>query len=144
MRGRELSIYGSSATAFVSSYHYDIVFLGLSGITDQGLFDYSPEDSEIKRAFIQRSDQVIALGDASKFNRQAMVHIAELKEIHILIVDVAPPETLRAAIEQAGLTRQALHAAVLGFIHPVTGQALRFETEPPEDMATLERLLSDL
>lgn len=102
LRGRELSIYGSSAAAFVSSYHYDIVFLGLSGITDQGLFDYSPEDSEIKRAFIERSDQVIALSDASKFNRQAMVRIAELKEIHILIVDMAPPDMLRAALEQAG------------------------------------------
>ena len=37
-----------------------------------------------------------------------------------------------------------LHAAVLGFIHPVTGQALRFETAPPEDMLRLEALLSEL
>jgi 23S rRNA pseudouridine1911/1915/1917 synthase len=56
----------------------------------------------------------------------------------------APAQSVRAAMEEAGLARQALHAAVLGFIHPVTGEALRFETEPPEDMATLERLLSDL
>ena len=33
--------------------------------------------------------------------------------------------------------RQALHAAVLGFVHPVTGEALRFETAIPTDMATL-------
>ncbi|MFW6413296.1 MAG: RluA family pseudouridine synthase, partial [Oceanicaulis sp.] len=33
--------------------------------------------------------------------------------------------------------RQALHAAILGFDHPVTGEPLRFETEPPEDMQTL-------
>jgi 23S rRNA pseudouridine1911/1915/1917 synthase len=31
------------------------------------------------------------------------------------------------------LGRQALHAAVLGFKHPVTGKALRFEAEPPDD-----------
>lgn len=31
------------------------------------------------------------------------------------------------------LGRQALHAAVLGFVHPVTDEKLRFETEPPED-----------
>lgn len=37
--------------------------------------------------------------------------------------------------------RQALHAASLGFAHPRTGQALRFETPPPEDMA---RLITDL
>ncbi len=33
--------------------------------------------------------------------------------------------------------RQALHAAVLGFRHPVTGAALRFESAPPPDMAAL-------
>ena len=43
-----------------------------------------------------------------------------------------PLRTLAAA-----LGRQALHAAVLGFEHPVTGEALRFETEPPADFAAL-------
>lgn len=33
--------------------------------------------------------------------------------------------------------RQALHAAVLGFVHPVTGEALRFESRPPADMEAL-------
>jgi 23S rRNA pseudouridine1911/1915/1917 synthase len=56
----------------------------------------------------------------------------------------APAEKARAAIAQAGLTRQALHAAVLGFRHPVTGQALRFESPLPADMAALEALLSAL
>ncbi|EEE36910.1 ribosomal large subunit pseudouridine synthase D [Rhodobacteraceae bacterium KLH11] len=37
--------------------------------------------------------------------------------------------------------RQALHAAVLGFEHPVSGADLRFEAPLPEDM---ERLLSEL
>jgi 23S rRNA pseudouridine1911/1915/1917 synthase len=37
--------------------------------------------------------------------------------------------------------RQALHAASLGFTHPRTGQPLRFETPPPEDMRALIGLL---
>lgn len=56
----------------------------------------------------------------------------------------SPSTPVRAAVEAAGLKRQALHAAVLGFAHPVTGQALRFETAPPEDMQRLEALLADL
>ncbi len=40
--------------------------------------------------------------------------------------------------------RQALHAAVLGFTHPVTGQTLRFETPPPKDMQRLIRFLERL
>jgi 23S rRNA pseudouridine1911/1915/1917 synthase len=38
---------------------------------------------------------------------------------------------LREVGEQLG--RQALHARVLGFVHPVTQAALRFEVAPPRD-----------
>ena len=55
-----------------------------------------------------------------------------------------PAAPVRAAIEAAGLHRQALHAAVLGFVHPVTGQVLRFETPLPADMAALEAGLDAL
>ena len=56
----------------------------------------------------------------------------------------SPTAPVRAAIAASELTRQALHAAVLGFAHPVTGEALRFETALPPDMAELERLLAEL
>ena len=56
-----------------------------------------------------------------------------------------PPATaVREAVAAAGLKRQALHAAVLGFIHPVTGQALRFESPLPADMAQLQANLTAL
>ena len=37
----------------------------------------------------------------------------------------------------AALGRQALHAAALGFEHPITGELLRFESRPPDDFARL-------
>lgn len=41
--------------------------------------------------------------------------------------------------------RQALHAALLGFTHPVNGQYLRFETPLPEDMAQfIEQITIDI
>ena len=55
-----------------------------------------------------------------------------------------PAKAVREAVAEAGLGRQALHAAVLGFVHPITGEALRFQTAPPQDMQRLEALLSDL
>jgi 23S rRNA pseudouridine1911/1915/1917 synthase len=39
--------------------------------------------------------------------------------------------------------RQALHAAVLGFDHPVSGETLRFEAALPQDMADLIAVLRD-
>ena len=56
----------------------------------------------------------------------------------------SPAAPVRAAVVEAGLSRQALHAALLGFVHPVTRETLRFETAPPPDMAELERLLAAL
>jgi 23S rRNA pseudouridine1911/1915/1917 synthase len=55
-----------------------------------------------------------------------------------------PAPAVRAAIDASGLERQALHAAVLGFKHPITGEDLRFETPLPPDMAELEARLAAL
>ncbi|WP_371134693.1 RluA family pseudouridine synthase [Phenylobacterium sp.] len=55
-----------------------------------------------------------------------------------------PSAAVRGAMEQAGLHRQALHAAILGFRHPVTGETLSFESPLPADLAALEALLSAL
>jgi 23S rRNA pseudouridine1911/1915/1917 synthase len=56
----------------------------------------------------------------------------------------SPAASVRAAIAEAGLTRQALHASVLGFVHPVTREPLHFETALPADMAALEKILARL
>ena len=44
-------------------------------------------------------------------------------------------EAAKAALAELG--RQALHASVLGFEHPATGEKLRFESSPPEDFSHL-------
>ncbi len=51
LRPKELSVYGSIAIAQLRHYWFDQAFIGFSGLTDQGLFDYSLEDTEIKRAY---------------------------------------------------------------------------------------------
>lgn len=48
----------------------------------------------------------------------------------------------RDAVKQFG--RQALHAAELGFVHPVTKKSLHFEAPPPEDFQLLQSALAVL
>ena len=50
------------------------------------------------------------------------------------------PEGARDAVAQ--LRRQALHAAVLAFDHPVTGEALRFESPWPDDLRAVRAALA--
>jgi 23S rRNA pseudouridine1911/1915/1917 synthase len=54
---------------------------------------------------------------------------------------VGDPVYGRAKRRGRDLDRPALHAQLLGFTHPRTGERLRFEVPPPAD---LERLLADL
>lgn len=54
------------------------------------------------------------------------------------------PAADRVIAALAGFRRQALHARVLGFRHPATGEALRFEAEAPEDFNLLKSALAGL
>ncbi|MDH5670713.1 MAG: RluA family pseudouridine synthase [Myxococcales bacterium] len=73
---------------------------------------------------------------------QIRVHLSE--HGHALIGDPvyghkSRDPRLRQAAEVLG--RQALHAGLLGFAHPVTAEPLRFEVEPPEDFRRALQLL---
>ena len=65
------------------------------------------------------ADQVYAPGYATKANR-------------------LPPE-LKTIVQELG--RQALHAAELGFEHPVTKEEMLFDAELPPDLLALEAAL---
>jgi 23S rRNA pseudouridine1911/1915/1917 synthase len=54
------------------------------------------------------------------------------------------PETDHAIETIRNFKRQALHARVLGFAHPVSGEALRFEAPAPEDFQILLNALRAL
>ena len=69
---------------------------------------------------------------------QVRVHLASIG--HALMGDPvygrANPR-LRTVLKSLDFRRQALHAAILGFVHPVTGDKLRFESDLPQDMKEL-------
>jgi len=75
---------------------------------------------------------------------QIRVHMAHIR--HPLLGDTAYgagfaasaarlPEAAQEALRRLG--RQALHATVLGFEHPVTGEQMRFESPLPADLQAL-------
>jgi 23S rRNA pseudouridine1911/1915/1917 synthase len=74
---------------------------------------------------------------------QIRVHLAEQTRTPLLSDALygSPPRDPEIAQIAADLGRQALHAAVLGFVHPITKQNLRFESSLPKDIAlALENL----
>ena len=61
-----------------------------------------------------------------------------------LKADGKGPAYDRATAAVKAFERQALHAAILGFEHPITKKALRFERPPPQDMQDLIAALKAL
>jgi 23S rRNA pseudouridine1911/1915/1917 synthase len=69
---------------------------------------------------------------------QVRVHLAHIG--HPLIGDAnynVRQKAFKFGPNQSHFTRQALHAASLGFIHPMTGEKLGFECALPEDIQLL-------
>ena len=69
---------------------------------------------------------------------QVRVHMAHLG--HPLVGDPTygrTKKTHRTLLKELGFERQALHAALLGFTHPVSKDRLSFESALPADMAEL-------
>jgi 23S rRNA pseudouridine1911/1915/1917 synthase len=69
---------------------------------------------------------------------QVRVHCASIG--HALLGDQLygkVPKSLKPLINQLGFVRQALHAAELGFLHPILKQELRFNADLPADMREL-------
>jgi 23S rRNA pseudouridine1911/1915/1917 synthase len=69
---------------------------------------------------------------------QVRVHLASIG--HGLLGDPVygrSPARFRPLLQSLGFQRQALHAAVLGLVHPISGTFLRLESPMPADMAEL-------
>jgi 23S rRNA pseudouridine1911/1915/1917 synthase len=104
----------------------------------------------IERRFGDRYPGIAALLECRLLTgrtHQIRVHLAHSG--HSVIGDPAYGARSRGAVarlgavgaEIAAFPRQALHARLLGFTHPISGQALCFDSAVPADMA---RLISNL
>jgi DeoR family glycerol-3-phosphate regulon repressor len=103
IRGAEYSVVGSGAVDQLHSHFIDRVFIGVSGIDGHGLYDYSPEDTEVKRALMANTGSVVVLCDASKFGRRALARVAPLSAINVVVTDAPPPADIAAELARLGV-----------------------------------------
>jgi DeoR/GlpR family transcriptional regulator of sugar metabolism len=74
-------------------------FFGAYGLSlSDGLTDASADEAEVKRLFVQRCHQVVALIDSTKWGKVGLASFAPLTKINTIISDGgAPPELVRQA-----------------------------------------------
>lgn len=113
VRGDEMSMCGPTAVAQFEQLWFDIAFIGAAGLTEAGFFDYSLEDSELKRVYLRRSSRKVLLCDAAKFNRLSLVQVAALDSIDMLITDAAPTGELAEALAKANVEIRLANPATI-------------------------------
>ncbi len=73
-----------------------------------------------------------------------VLHSGRTHQIRVHLAHKGYPlvaDALYGGVPALGLTRQALHAARLGFAHPISGEALQFDAPLPQDLASAWSLL---
>ncbi len=103
VRAKELSVSGVMAYENMGEFQVDKVFIGVAGITADGIYDFIPEEAKLRKRVIDRARKVIALADFSKFGTQAMCRVCDVTEIDILITDEKAPAHILKELEKQGI-----------------------------------------
>ncbi len=101
--GTEPSVIGSQAVKQLEKLRFDVAFIGVSGVSDDGFYDYSIEDTEIKKTLIKNAQNVIVLLDGSKFDRTSVAQVCTFESVDTIVTDVAPPPNLAAVLKAASV-----------------------------------------
>ncbi|NDV99646.1 DeoR/GlpR family DNA-binding transcription regulator [Salipiger sp. PrR002] len=101
MRPAAMSLVGPVTMEQAGKLWFDVAFLGVSSITEGGIFDFCIEDAEIKRVYTARASRCVVLADQSKFGVNALVQVAGLERIDTLVTDAAPTGALAEALRAA-------------------------------------------
>ena len=102
INGSEPSLIGPQAIENLKKYRLDTAFIGVSGVSESGFFDYSLEDTDVKHSLIDVSRQVVVLMDSSKFDRMSVAHVCSFDVVDVVISDKPPPAWFDEACKLSG------------------------------------------
>jgi DeoR family transcriptional regulator, glycerol-3-phosphate regulon repressor len=102
VRGRDRGIVGEAAVDFIRQFKVDLAVMGISGIESDGtLRDYDYREVKVSQTIISHAREVWVAADISKFNRPAMVEVAQLSQIDRLFTDSPPPAPFSELLRHA-------------------------------------------
>lgn len=103
LRSKELTLSGFPAEENLSHFNVDKAFVGIGGITEEGVTDFHIGEAQLHRLFIRNARQAIVLADSSKLGIRAMNNVCPLEQIDIVITDFGASKQAVRALEKAGV-----------------------------------------
>ncbi len=102
VRERDGGVIGEATVEFIRRYKVDIGIIGISGIDSEGdLLDYDEQEVRVARAIIESSRRVFLVTDHTKFGRNAMIRMADVRVLDDLFTDRLPPPELMEVLTNA-------------------------------------------
>jgi DeoR family glycerol-3-phosphate regulon repressor len=100
LRSREGSLCGAITQRQLADHWLNKTFVGVAGLSPEGMFDYSVEEVQVTLGYIRRATEVIVLCDSSKFGRRSFARVAGLEAISTLVTDRMPPPEIEEPLRR--------------------------------------------
>lgn len=95
------SLVGPVADRAIGSLHFDMLFLGVHGISvEAGLSTPNLAEAETNRQFVRSARRVVVIADHTKWGTVGLSSFASLEDVDTLVTDAGIPEVLRAEISE--------------------------------------------
>ena len=91
VRSRDRGITGEATIDFIKQFKIDFGVISVSGIDSDGtLLDFDYHEIRVGQAIIANSRKVFLVADHTKFGREAMVRLCNIREVDALFTDRRP------------------------------------------------------
>ncbi|MDH4278738.1 MAG: DeoR/GlpR family DNA-binding transcription regulator [Acidimicrobiia bacterium] len=93
------ALVGAIAVRNLSSFHLDMVFMGVHGMHEQaGYTTPNLLEAETNRAFVRSTDQVVVLADHTKWGVAGLASFAELEDAAVCVTDAGISSSARSVL----------------------------------------------
>ncbi|WYB29362.1 DeoR/GlpR family DNA-binding transcription regulator [Streptomyces sp. SM1P] len=95
------SLVGPVADRAIDSLHFDVLFLGVHGISaEAGLSTPNLAEAETNRRFVRAARRIVVVADHTKWGTVGLSSFAALEEVDTLVTDAGLAPELRVEIEE--------------------------------------------
>ena len=98
----EAAVVGTDAIEFLDRHRADRCFIGASGLSVDGVAETVRGFAAIKRAMLRRCERAHLVIDGFKLGRSGLAHVGNLDGFTSVVLDRAPDEAMRIALDRAG------------------------------------------
>ncbi len=126
VRGRDRGLTGEATIDFIRQFKFDFGVISVSGIDGDGtLLDFDYHEIRVGQAIIENARKVFLVADHTKFGRQAMVRLCDIREMHALFTDRMPPPEMCEMLAAADVKLHVADEPSSDDLEPADGKRLK-------------------